>query len=761
MLKRRGFARGVRAVALASATVASLHLAPILAPSPAAAQQDAADDGGVSLSRTEETLFRADEIVNHGDLGVTVLRGGVEIAQAGYVLTADTVSYNREADVLSASGDVVLMHPDGTVMFSTYMEITSDGFKNGVIENIRILLEDDARIAANGARRSDGNRTELAKAVYSPCAVCRDDPTKDPLWQVKARRITHDEDRFLLQYEDAWLEVFGVPVLYTPYFEHYDPRVERKSGVLAPSFGSTSGLDQFVQPRYFWAISDDKDMTFEPVIGSTGDVIAAAEYRQAFDRGFIEADFSLGELSPVVGSADQNDAVAGEEELSGREWRGHIRADARYHIDETWRAGLDLNRTTDKSYSRAYPLFDLPDTQLVSKANLEGFRRRNYATAEMLSIQSLRTDKPVGYREQDVIPRLLYSGRGEADPLGGRWQFDTEARFISVENDDDTHRVTVMPGYGFNKTSSLGFRTDFLATAQANAYVVERDTTARPGDKTYETETFFLPKASMEISYPFVRYGTETTQTVAPLLFGAVAPNTAPPRSVNFEDTTTFELEEHNIFSHNRLNGLDVAEGGSRAAAGVRYGLDWTDRLTFDATLGRLIDRSVNDDLTARTGVGRNPRDWVGATSLNFAEYGSVGYRFRSGDLLHDEIRRQELDWSLGPDVFSLSGNYTFVTDQDNGLVGGDSEFISMGVSSRIDEQWLATASFNRDIEAAATRSVNGRLQWENECTIVTANLSRTYTEVAGRGQQNDTLFVNFTLKTLGEYGLDIDPATD
>ncbi|MEQ8604013.1 MAG: LPS assembly protein LptD [Marivibrio sp.] len=753
MLKRRGFARSVRALALAGAACLA---GPILA-SPAAAQ----NAEGVSLSQTEETLFRADEIVNHGDLGVTVLRGGVEIAQAGYVLTAETVSYNREADVLSASGDVVLMHPDGTVMFSTYMEITSDGFKNGVIENIRILLQDDARIAANGARRSDGNRTELAKAVYSPCAVCRDDPTKDPLWQVKARRITHDEDRFLLQYEDAWLEVFGVPILYTPYFQHYDPRVERKSGVLAPSFGSTAGLGQFFQPRYFWVIDESKDITVEPVLGSSGDVIAAAEYRQRLSRGEIEADFSLGELDPVTGSEAENEAVPGEDEISDREVRGHIRLDARYHLDETWRAGLDLNRTTDKSYNRAYPLFGLPETQLVSKANVEGFRTRNYATAEMLSIQSLRIDKPEGYREQDVIPRLLYSGRGEADRFGGRWQFDTEARMISVENDDDTHRLTVMPGYGFNKASSLGFRTDFLATAQANAYVVERDASRLPDEKSYEVESFVLPKASMEVSYPFVRYGAETTQTVSPLLFGAIAPNTTPPSSVSFEDTTRFELEEHNIFAHKRLNGLDAAEGGSRAAAGARYRLDWTNGIGLNATLGRLIDRSVNDELSERTGLGLNARDWVGALSLELADYGSVDYRFRSGDLLHENVRRQELDWSVGPQVFSVSGNYTFVEDQGNGLVSGDSEFMSLGVASRIDEQWSAVAAFNRDIEAAATRSVNGRLQWENECTIVSANLSRSYTEVNGRGQQNDTLFVNFTLKTLGEYGLDIDPTTD
>jgi len=95
--------------------------------------------------------------------------------------------------------------------------------------------------ATDTEAREQGN-TELAKAVYSPCEICREKPDRAPLWQLRAARIIHRRDQQEIVYRDAVLEVFGVPVAYTPYFSHADPTVKRKSGFLVPNFGSTSDL---------------------------------------------------------------------------------------------------------------------------------------------------------------------------------------------------------------------------------------------------------------------------------------------------------------------------------------------------------------------------------------------------------------------------------------------------------------------------------------------------------------------------------------
>ena len=68
----------------------------------------------------------------------------------------------------------------------------------------------------------------MENVVYSPCDVCR---SKDPLWQIKARKVKHDAKNQDVYYNDAFIEVKGVPVFYTPFLSHPDPSVKRRSGL--------------------------------------------------------------------------------------------------------------------------------------------------------------------------------------------------------------------------------------------------------------------------------------------------------------------------------------------------------------------------------------------------------------------------------------------------------------------------------------------------------------------------------------------------
>src|SRR3546814_18862362 len=82
----------------------------------------------------------------------------------------------------------------------------------------------------------------MRRAVYSPCALCERDPTRPPLWQIKAGEVVHDETQKEIVYKDAVLEMWGVPVMYAPYFFHADPSVKQKTGFLTPTLGSDSDL---------------------------------------------------------------------------------------------------------------------------------------------------------------------------------------------------------------------------------------------------------------------------------------------------------------------------------------------------------------------------------------------------------------------------------------------------------------------------------------------------------------------------------------
>ena len=174
----------------------------------AAAQQSE----GAGAAPTSQAVISADEISYDESLQSVVASGNVEIAHGERILLAEAIRYDQRNDSVIATGNVVILEPTGEVMFADYVEL-SDELRSGVIENIRILLADDSRLAANGARRINGRKTIMKRAVFSPCRICEDDPARPPLWQLKAGTIVHDQESQNIEYTNAWLEMFGVPVV--------------------------------------------------------------------------------------------------------------------------------------------------------------------------------------------------------------------------------------------------------------------------------------------------------------------------------------------------------------------------------------------------------------------------------------------------------------------------------------------------------------------------------------------------------------------
>ena len=133
-------------------------------------------------------VLRADEVIHDRELGVVRAAGNVEASQGDRVLSADAITYDERTDTVTAQGNVVLLEPTGEVIFADYVELR-DEFKNGLITGIRMRLTDNSRLAANQARRDDGNRLEMSKAVYSPCDSCKRHPQRPPLWQLTAANL--------------------------------------------------------------------------------------------------------------------------------------------------------------------------------------------------------------------------------------------------------------------------------------------------------------------------------------------------------------------------------------------------------------------------------------------------------------------------------------------------------------------------------------------------------------------------------------------
>jgi len=137
---------------------------------------------------------------------------------------------------------------------------------------------------------SDINKTKVYKGVFTTCAQKED---KCPPWTIYADEVTHLKEKKIMKYKNAWLKIFDIPVVYTPFFFHPDPSVKRQSGFLTPSYRNSNIFDKSLQIPYFKVISDDKDMTISPELFVNNSILLQTEYREANKNSDLILDFSI------------------------------------------------------------------------------------------------------------------------------------------------------------------------------------------------------------------------------------------------------------------------------------------------------------------------------------------------------------------------------------------------------------------------------------------------------------------------------------
>ena len=141
-----------------------------------ATAQEPPSIGADSLpSADEPTLISADEVIYDKKLDMVIASGNVEVSQDDRVVVADKITYNIGTGTVAASGNVTIVEPSGNVVFADYIELSAD-LRDAFIRDIRILLNDNSRLAGASAERSEGRYMVLQKGVFSPCELCRKDP---------------------------------------------------------------------------------------------------------------------------------------------------------------------------------------------------------------------------------------------------------------------------------------------------------------------------------------------------------------------------------------------------------------------------------------------------------------------------------------------------------------------------------------------------------------------------------------------------------
>lgn len=715
------------------ATLASTVFAVVVAVSadPAIAQSNAAaDPEGAPLSellgqRGREAVdgpakLEADEITYDPDAEVVRASGDVQVFYGDRVLRADELVYDAKNDLISAKGNIRLINPDGSVLSADEAQFDSK-IRDGLIVGAKAVLADGrSRLASVEGRRVDGRFTQLSKTVFSPCEVCEDDPT--PLWRIRARRVIQDEEARDVIYEDATFDVFGVPIFYTPYFRHADPSVERRSGFLTPSFGSTSELGATAQIPYYYTFAPNRDLTVTPYILTEDNPVLIGEYRSRLDSG----QYIIG------GSVTSSNGTVTDDSPSRRidqGFRGHFEGAGAFAVGSGFTAGFDSLIASDDGYLRRYRFSGVD--RAATEIYVRRFENDGFVSTEAQRYQSFREDELSGDIPL-VAPLAEFEQFYDAPVIGGEFQIGGSSLFLRRTEGRDVGRLSGSLGWSRTSATSFGLVMESSALVRGDLYRTLDD--ANNGDG-YDGRV--LPLAALRISYPFGKVGESSSQVIEPIATLVYAPYGGNPESIPNEDSLSVDLDELRIFAPLRITGIDRWEDGPRATAGVRYNRMSMDGWEIDLAAGQSYRLRETDVFSAASGLTGTESDYVGSFRIAFDPVFSLGQRTRVGTDF--TVNRYEAFGSAVLfDRLTLDGGYVFATADPVADAGEDRAELTGGAALRVTDYWTVTGGFRRNLEEDRFVSARAGLRYSDECAELDLGMRRRFNDVDDAGASTD-----------------------
>ncbi len=678
---------------------------------------------------SESTLLEADTIERGESDDVIIAIGNVTSRAQGRTIRADRLVYNQRTGIVNASGNVTIINPDGSSQFADQLTL-DDELATGVAGNFTARLTGGAILAASAAVRREGVGNLLSNVIYTACKICKDGTTK-PTWIMRARRANQDEARETINYNDVVFEVKGIPVLYIPYFQHADPSVGRRSGLLQPKPGQSSRFGYFWEQPYLQVIDASSDVTVTPLISQYLNPLLQVQYRRSFFSGDIVLDGSV--------TREKFFAKRGEK-FGDLEWRSHLFSRGKFQINEVWNWGFGTEVASDDLYLFRYRLASdgqargliRPQTsRLMSEIFVQGQTERMYVRSLAASFQDLigLPGDPNGRRKNvpKVAPLFEANYRLNFGPMNGRLDLSgstvalnrTEGRLDSVRASVGARwRGTAILPSGIVIEPSAYARTDYFNySAQTLGGIIP----LKPIAPDSFSRTVGL--VSLQASLPMARPGVRFNATLEPIVNLTIASEASEQNRVRVEDARGFEMDSTSLFRTNSVAGNDQWDGGSRISVGIKAGIDLNQaagtpgRAPTRATvfLGRRLNNESDSNFLRASNLDRQNSDWVSEFDFNYQNIATLGGRVRfdgeTGRLVHSEAVARVKFWRTETDLrFHDFASTAAGPTRTNSEIEGSTRIT-------LNKNFKAFVALNRNLTDKATLYQAYGIIYGDECT--------------------------------------------
>lgn len=650
----------------------------------------------------------ADSVILKDDRTL-IAAGGVVVWYRGARLVAPRIIVDGASGDLTIEGPIHLskpgaIDPEAEAILIADSAQLDHGLQDGLIRGARLVIARELQLAATEATRTGNGRiTTMRQVVASSCNICAADPT--PLWEIRARSITHDAQTRLISFEHPQLRALGMPIAGAPFtITAPDPTVERQSGFLRPQFRTTSGLGFGIKLPYFQTLGDHADLTLTPYVSASRTRTLELRYRQAFLHGVTE----------------WNGAISRDDILPG-ETRGYLFGNAIFDLPRGYVLGMQLQHASDRGYLLDYDITDAD--RLWSGLTLQRITRERMFFGRIGNYESLRDDED-NHTSPTQVADVIWQRRFTPQLIGGQgmmeWSVHAHRRPSSADIlGRDVVRGSVGLDWQRSEILPFGVIGTAIAGLDADLYRIVQD--SRYDDIVSRTD----PRVGVELRWPLVGSNGHATHLVEPVMQILWSPRDKDDDIPN-EDGRLIEFDEGNLLSHDRFPGYDARETGLRANVGVTWTRIDPAGWSLALTGGRVLRNRPDEAFAADSPLSGRRSDWLLATNFDNGSGLAIANRALFDDSFAVSRNELRIGW-LRPDLQLSAGHLWIDSDEDEGRDADTSQFTA-NVGVQLAAGWWASAETRYDFIAERTQRASLDLTYRNECLTVETGLSRRFT---------------------------------
>ena len=567
---------------------------------------------------------------------------------------------------------------------------------------------------------NDENFTEVQKGIFTTCK--RND--KCPPWQLSAEQIQHDKKKKVINYKNALLKVYDVPVFYFPKFFHPDPTVDRKSGFLVPTLSESSNSGNYLSLPYFKVVSENKDFTFTPRFYASDKFLLQTEYRQVTKNTNSIFDFSF---------------FSEEEKSSKNHFFYNLDKNLNFNYFDESNLKLKVERTSNDTYLRLNNL----KSKIIGSTNVLENSIYLDMYSEDFSIDANATiyedlDKNKSDRYEFILPQINFTKK-----LINKTKLDGDF-IINSKNLVKNYQTNIYEKININdltftstpKITGKGFYNNYEFILKNANSDTQNSSSYKKGENYYFGGLF-----QYNSSLPLIKESENYQNIINPKISFKISPD----HTKNNSDSFT-RIDVNNVFGLNRLASDDTLEGGLSIAYGSEFKrvskIDSRENLVFKIANNTRIDK--NEDLPTNNQMGLKTSNFFGEISYDPNQFFTSKYNFSTKNDL-DQFTYESITTKFNFNNFETSFDYINENEKDDKV-----SYLKSELKYTFNESNNISFSSRENKEKDLREYYNLIYQYKNDCLAASIEYNKNYYEDRDIKPQ-ENIFLKLTIMPFGQ----------